>query len=398
MPCLSAMTTSWARFARLVGAPLRARGVAGVLATENARRNPRRTASTASSLMIGVALVAAITVFAASVKSSLAAQIDTAVRGDWIAETQFGMGGLSPAVAGKVAALPETGAVSAMRWTNAKVDGTVDSIAAFDTAGFETTMNLGVRSGDVHRLAGDGIAVQTAAAKSHRLHLGSPVTLYFPETGARTFRFVATYATKQPLGSWVISMSAYDANVRDKVDRVLLVKNAPGVSMHDARMAINRVLAEYPTAKLRTKAEFSDTVAQQINQLLGLIDVLLGMAVVIALFVIANTLTLSVFERTREIGLLRALGASRSQVRSSVRWEAVLIAMLGTTLGIGLGLGFGSALVKALHDQGFTILTIPGGQLVQIVVVAAVAAVLTASLPARRASRLNVLDAIQTNS
>jgi putative ABC transport system permease protein len=284
-----------------------------------------------------------------------------------------------------------------MRWTTAKVDGTVDSVAAFDPSHFEQTMNIGVRSGDVHRLGRDGIAVQADEAKSHALHLGSTVTLWFPETGAQQFHVVSTYETKQPLGSWVISMAAYDANVRDKVDQVLLVKNAPGVSMHDARVAIDHVLAPYPTATLRTKAEFSGSMAARINNLLGLIDVLLGMAVVIALFGIANTLTLSVYERTREIGLLRAVGASRSQVRSAVRWEAVLIALLGTTLGMGLGLGFGASLVTALHGQGFTVLSMPATQLASIVIVAAVAAVLTAALPARRAARLNVLEAVSAS-
>ena len=155
-------------------------------------------------------------------------------------------------------------------------------------------------------------------------------------------------------------------------------------------------MKDYPTAELMTKSEFKGSMANQIDKILNLVYVLLAMALVIALFGIANTLALSVFERTREFGLLRAVGMSRTQVRSTVRWESVLIALLGTTLGTAIGLGFGWALVQAMASQGFNTFTVPVQQLGVIVVFAAVAAVVAAALPARRAAKLDVLDAISS--
>src|SRR4029078_10337736 len=172
-------------------------------------------------------------------------------------------------------------------------------------------------------------------------------------------------------------MAAAEANFSQRYDNILLVKDAPGVSMKDARQAMDRVLANYPTAKLMTEKEFIGSVADMINKMLNLVYVLLAMALVIAFFGIANTLALSVFERTREFGLLRAVGMSRKQVRSTVRWESVLIALLGTTTGTVIGLGFGWALIKAIagNGNGINQLTIPVGELSVIVALAAVAAV-----------------------
>jgi putative ABC transport system permease protein len=164
--------------------------------------------------------------------------------------------------------------------------------------------------------------------------------------------------------------------------------------MKDARQAMDRVLANYPTAKLMTEKEFIGSVADMINKMLNLVYVLLAMALVIAFFGIANTLALSVYERTREFGLLRAVGMSRAQVRSTVRWESVLIAMLGTTLGTAIGVGFAWALVKASEKQGIRQLDIPVSQLAAIALFAALAAVIAATLPARRAAKLDVLKAI----
>jgi putative ABC transport system permease protein len=382
-------------FARIVGSPLpRLRGAAGTLARENATRNPRRTAATASALMIGVALVAFITVFAASARTSLATSIDTAMKSQWIVETQFGMGGLSPAVTRRIDALPETASVTGFRAVDVTVGGKAKSVSAFDPANVERNIELGVKSGNYTKLGLREVAVQADEAKTDHVKVGDVVNLNFAETGVQPLKVVAIYGTKAPLGAYSISINAFDANVPTHVDDEVLVANAPGVSMSQARRAIDGVLKDYPTATLRTKAEFKSSVANDINKVLNLVYVLLAMALVIALFGIANTLALSVFERTREFGLLRAVGMSRSQVRSTVRWESVLIALLGTTLGTAIGLGFGWALVQALHDNGIMRLSIPVGELSVIVGCAAVAAVLAAALPARRAARLDVLEAI----
>jgi putative ABC transport system permease protein len=383
------------RFSRMIGWPLpRVRGVAGTLARENAMRNPRRTAATSSALMIGVALVAFITVFAASAKASIATSVDTAIKSDWIVTTQFGMGGLSPSVAQRIDALPQTGAATVLRYFDAKVDNATTQASAIDPARVERSIRLDVRTGSISALGSHDVAVRTEVAKKKNLHLGDTVTMFFPETGDQRFRVVGTYGTQQPIGDYAISLPAFDANVATHVDNAILVSAAPGVSRQQARDAIQHVLQDYPTAKLMTKSEFKGSIANQIDKILNLIYVLLAMALIIALFGIANTLALSVFERTREVGLLRAVGMSRSQVRSTVRWESVLIAMLGAALGTTIGLSFGWTLVHAMKNQDLNAFAVPVHQLGLIVLAAAVAAVVAAALPARRAARLDVLKAI----
>jgi putative ABC transport system permease protein len=383
------------RFSRIVGWPLpRVRGMAGTLARENAMRNPRRTAATSSALMIGVGLVAFITVFAASAKASVSTSIDRAMRTDWIVTTQYGMGGLSPSVTERIDALPETGAVMALRYFDAKVDGSTTQASAVDPSRVEQSMALDLRAGGVAGLGQHDIAVQAETAKSKKLHVGDTVSVVFPETGNQSFTVAAIYGIKEPLGAYAISTAAFDANMAMQVDNDVVVSAAPGVPKEQARAAVEGVLHDYPTAKLMTKSEFKSSIANQIDKILNLVYVLLAMALVIALFGIANTLALSVFERTREIGLLRAIGMSRAQVRSTVRWESVLIALLGTTLGTVIGLGFSWTLVRAMESQGFNTFTVPVQQLGLIVVAAAVAAVAAAALPARRAARLDVLQAI----
>jgi putative ABC transport system permease protein len=382
-------------FARFAGAPLpKVRGMAGTLARENAARNPRRTASTASALMIGVGLVTLITVFAASAKASVSTSVDKAMKSEYIVTTEFGMGGLSPSVGQKLAALPEIKSVTPVRFLTAKVGASAKDVSAFDPSHIDDTLRLDEKSGSAHTLGLHDVAVQQQEAQAKHLKVGDTVTMQFVETGAQRFRVVGVYGTKEPFGQYSISIAAADANFSTHTDNILLIKDAPGVSTAAARHAMERVVASYPTAKLMTEAQFKGSVANMIDKLLDLVYVLLAMALVIAFFGIANTLALSVYERTREFGLLRAVGMHRAQVRSTVRWESVLIALLGTTLGAAIGVGFSWALVKASEKQGIRQLNIPVSQLVAIALFAAAAAVIAATLPARRAAKLDVLAAI----
>jgi putative ABC transport system permease protein len=383
------------RFARIVGWPLpKFRGMPGTLARENASRNPRRTSATASALMIGVGLVVLITVFAASARTSIAASVDTAMKSEYIVSTQFGMGGLSPKVAHELDALPETQAVTPVRFLTAKVGGTAKDISAFDAKSVDDTLRLKEKAGTSHLVGLHDIAVQAAEAETKHIEVGDTIKVNFVETGTQQMHVVGIFGAKDPFGQYAISMAAADANFTTHTDNILLIKDAPGVSTQDAGHAMDRVLAGYPTAKLMTEKQFVGSVANMINKMLNLVYVLLAMALVIAFFGIANTLALSVFERTREFGLLRAVGMSRAQVRSTVRWESVLIALLGTSLGTAIGVGFGWALVRASEKQGIDQLDIPLSQLVIIAVAAALAAVIAATLPARRAAKLDVLQAI----
>ena len=380
-------------FVALVGAPLRLRGMAGTLARQNAARSPRRTSATASALMVGVGLAVLMTVLAASTKSSMGKSIDTTVRSDWIVETTWGMGGLSPEAAARIDALAETASVSPLRFTPAEIDGSSTPLMAFDPAN-QQGIDLQPVAGDLVNLSPTGIAVWQSSADGSKLAVGDQLTVTFPETGDQSLTVEAIFAEQGPSNGYVISLAAYEANVADVVDNYLAVNTTPGVSATDARAAIESVLDDYPNASVKTQEEFKGTLAGRIDKMLNLIYVLLFMVLTIALFGIANTLALSVFERTREIGLLRAVGMSRKQLRQSVRWESVMIALLGTTLGGAIGFGFAWALVESLKEQGIDTLTIPATQLGGVVVVAAVASVVAAALPARRASRLDVLDAI----
>ncbi len=385
------------RFVRIVGAPVAAfRGMTGVLARDNASRNPKRTAATASALMIGVALVVLISVFASSARSSIDANIDNALKSDWVV-SPLQQDGLSPTVAQAVDALPETASVTSFRTAPATLEGAAVQITGIDPANVEQHLDVDVKAGAVSGLGANQVGVLQQTAKEHGWKVGDDVTFTFAETGAQHFTVGAIYGLKDPLGDYTISQQAFEANVAHQNDQALFVTDTPGVSEHAARVAIEGALASTPTARLHTPAEFKAQIAGQIDKMLNLIYVLLFMAVVIALFGIANTLALSVVERRRELGLLRAVGMQRSQVRSGVRWEAVLIALLGTAIGSALGLGFGWALVKAMSTEGIDHLAIPGTRLVVVAVVAAVAAIVAAALPARRAARLDVLDAISSS-
>jgi putative ABC transport system permease protein len=384
-------------FVRMLGAPIaHGRGMAGTLARENAARNPRRTSATASALMIGLALVVLITVFASSTRASLNSTIDTAMKGDYIVRTQFGMGGMSTDVANRIDALPETSAVTPLRYMSATTNGATKDVTGIDPATVEQTIYTDVHQGSLEHLGLHDVAVLDKEAETRGIAMGDTVTLDFPETGPQVMHVVGIYGTDIPLGKYAISLEAFDANSAHHVDDDVVVAIAPGVSMSQARHAINGVLADSPTAELLDRDQFKGSVAAKINQTLNLVYVLLAMALVIAFFGIANTLALSVFERTREFGLLRAVGMYRAQVRSTVRWEAVLIALLGATLGTAIGIGFSWALVQALTDQGIDQFTVPVQQVTAIVVLAALAAIVMAVIPARRASKLDVLQAIHS--
>jgi len=385
--------------AKIIGWPIaKLRGMAGVLARDNAMRNPKRTSATAAALMIGVGLVAFILIFWSSATSSIRGTVDSGFVGDFVVQSNAGFrGGLPPQVATDIRSLPQAGTVAEVRYTVAKVDGSGTQLPGVDPVAYGAIADLGMRSGQLSDLAEPNtIAVHDQTAKDKGWALGDTVEVLFPTTGVQQLKIVATYHDQNITGSYIIGLPTYEANTQVQLDYSVFVKLAPGVSASDGRAAIESVTDNYPNAEVQDKVEFADSIVGQVTSLLLLVIVLLLLAVVIALIGIANTLALSIFERTREIGLLRAVGMTRSQVRSSVRWESVIIAMLGTVLGLIIGLFFGWALVRALADQGFGGLSVPVPLLVVVVVLAFLAGVVAAIFPARRASKLDVLTAIQS--
>jgi putative ABC transport system permease protein len=382
---------------RFLAVPLGRLGLPGTLANENARRNARRTAATASALMIGVGLVSFMTVVGASAKSSISGSVDEIARGDWVVSTQWGQGGLDVDVARAIDALPETEAVTGLRFAVASVDGTAAAMAAFDPAIVDQVLALDVRSGGIAQLDERSVAVQADVAADHGWRTGDRIRVEFPETGVQELTIAATYGRNDLVGPYALSLDAFDANVADPVDQYVLIADAPGVDDARARSAIDSVLTDYPTAELLTNDEYKTLIAAEIDQLLAVVYALLLLAVVIALFGIANTLALSIHERTRELGLLRALGMSRRQIRTTVRLESVIIALLGTGLGMGIGIGFGWALIRTLADQGLGRLDVPPAQLTILAVAGGIAGVLAAVNPARRASKIDILTALHAD-
>jgi putative ABC transport system permease protein len=384
---------------RLLGAPLpRLRGIAGTLGRENAMRNPKRTAATASALMIGVGLISFIAILAASTRTSIDGALDRSVAGDLVVTPSSRYsGGLDPGLAGRIADLPEVDAVAGLRSSEAAVDGSATPITGLDAAAASALVDVAPVEGSLADLDVDGIGVFEDVATDEGLAVGDTVPVVFRQTGAVDLTVAVIYGEEQLVGEYLLGLPAYEANVAEQFDAEVFVGTAEGVDAEAALAAVEGVAATYPGSEVLDPAGFKAEQTQEVDQLLGVIYALLGLAVLIALLGITNTLVLSILERTRELGLLRAVGMSRGQLRSTVRWEAVIIALQGTLLGIVIGLFFGWALVTALNDQGVDELTFPVPTLAVIVVLAALAGVAAAVVPARRAAKLDVLRAVVTD-
>jgi putative ABC transport system permease protein len=377
-----------------IGAPMRTRGISGKLGRENAMRNPRRTASTSAALMIGLGLVTFVAVFAASLKASATAVLDRTIKADFIVNgTQFMP--FSPHLADALASRPELEAVSPFLQGAAKIGGGVTFVTGVDPATIGVVTNVEMRSGSVSSL-GDpsAILVSRGVAQSHGWHVGDRITVLFQRTGKQPFTIGGVFATNQLLNDYAISTEAYDANFAQLLDTAVFVKASPSVPIARARAVLDQVAKDFPNVEVHDQAQFKQESVDQVNQVLAIVFVLLLLAIVISLFGIVNTLSLSIYERIHEIGLLRAVGMSRTQVRRMIRVEAVIIAVLGAVLGVVIGVLFGWAMQQALADLGVGSLAIPYAQIVVFLVLAAMAGVLAAIWPARRAARLDVLSAI----
>jgi putative ABC transport system permease protein len=382
--------------ARVIGWPFaRAFRLPGNLARQNAMRNPRRTASTAAALMIGLALVAFVSIFAASIKASTTEILEDTVSADYILMND-NFQPFSPEAAQRLAEQPELAAVAGMRFGPWKLDGVGKSLQGIDPATFQQVVRTEVTAGSLDDLSSGGLAVRDQVAEANGWTVGEQVPMEFPRTGVERVPVKAIYEDNSLNGDFLLGLATYERAYADQADSQILVKAAPGAAPADSRAAVDRVMADFPNVTVRDQAEFRAEQGRQIDQIINLFYSLLGLAVLIALFGIVNTLGLSIFERIRELGLLRAVGATRRQLRSMIRWEAVIIAVLGAVLGLAIGVFFGWTIVRALSGQGITEFRLPAGQLVAFVLAAGVAGILAAVLPGRRAARIDVLRAITT--
>ncbi|HEX2119837.1 MAG TPA: FtsX-like permease family protein [Acidimicrobiales bacterium] len=381
--------------AMVIGSPLpRIAGVSGKLGRQNAIRNPRRTAATSAALTVGLGLVACVSVLAASIKDSAAEIVDDYLAADFIITTTQFVPTISTELAPRLAQQPELAAVSGLQTGQWRYQGDGRSLFAGDPATLGQVLKLDVTEGDVGGLARGEILIDEDELDEQGFRVGDVLPMTFARTGEQQIRIAGTFANNQLLGSYLVSTATFEANFTERLDLIVLARTAEGVSPQAARAAVERVTADYPNVELRDQAEFKQEQENQVNQILGLVTALLFLSILIALFGIVNTLALSIFERTRELGLLRAVGMSRRQVRSMIRGESVIIAVLGAVLGVAVGMLFGWAIVNALDSEGVTNIVVPGGQLLVYVVLAGVAGVVAAVFPARRAARLDVLAAI----
>ncbi|MFF8845572.1 ABC transporter permease [Streptomyces sp. NPDC015127] len=387
---------------RVLGRPLdRMRGVSGRLARRNALRSPKRTAATATALMIGVAVVSLFTVFGASLKATMDQTVSRSFAGDVAVSTPaFGAGGsgLSPKLAPAVSRLPEVESAVGLGRGVAEIDGAGRQLTVTDPAALAGSFDLGTVRGSLDALGTDGLAVADTAAEENGWRTGSTARLAFTDGTERTFTVRAVFEQSELAGDYVITRAAWAPHRGQDSDTLVAVTFKDGVGAADGKEAVEKTAAAYGSPEVQTREEYAESSAGAIDMMLTLVYALLALAVVIALLGIANTLTLAVHERTRELGLLRAVGQTRGQLRAMVRWESVLVAAFGTAGGLALGALLGWVLVEASEGTGDTAFAfaVPPVQLLVVALVGVVAGAVAGWRPARRAARLDVLRAIAT--
>jgi putative ABC transport system permease protein len=388
--------------ADLAGRPLELlRRLTGRLARENSKRNPGRTAVTAAALMIALALVTFITVFAAGLKSSVAQVIDENFAGGLVIENSDGFSPIPAGAALAAAKVPGVKGVATVRTAEAKVIGAAGETVKVNgpTPNIEEGITiewLRGGPGTLRHLGDDEAIVSDDFAKEHNLEVGDRFSLLSQSEARPTFTVAGEFESKTKIfGSVIVTRKVMSEAFRQRQDNTDFVILEPGADAARVQ-AILTAGAEraFPTAEVLNQAELREEREKQIDSIVRLFYLLLGLAVLISLIGVANTLGLSIYERTRELGMLRAIGMSRRQVRTMIRYEAVITALIGAILGLVIGIVFAALIAQPLKSEGFT-LSYPVGTLIGILVLAALAGVVAAIVPARRASRLDVLESLQ---
>jgi putative ABC transport system permease protein len=390
--------------ARVIGLLVTWRGITGQLARENSIRQPGRTLITAAALTVGIALVAFVAVLADGTKATINQAVSRSFAGDLIIEnSQSGNReqGIPALLAPSVRRVPGVASVTPIAFTVGRLRGSSSNatVTAIDPATFERVYRVEWTHGSsatLLELGNDGAVVTKGYAKSKHLKLGQTISLLTPAEKhvSLTLRGIASDNARL-LGNLTITLALARASFGQREDALDFVSYAPRATNAQVQPAVNRLLAaSFPQARSRTAAQFKQDQANQINTLLALIYVLLALSVIVSLFGIVNTLILSIYERTRELGMMRAIGTSRRQVRQMIRYESVITALIGAVFGLVIGV-LGAVLVTSLTLSGSGyVQSIPVGTLAILLVVAALAGLLAAQLPARRAARLDMLQAL----
>ena len=375
-------------------------GTAGELAQENAARNPRRTATTGAALMIGLSLVTTGYVVGESIKNGLSDLIESSVTADYVI-TEPTESGIASTLADELLATGNFDAVASMSYDTARLqtaDGqqeyTLNAVNGITR--LPELFDLGIVAGDAPAADQlDAVMLPVGIADDLGVAVGDTVPATFASGFTTDLTVTAVFEEATIFEDPVVTATLFDAARVDVLDQWLAAGLAEGVDFTAAGPGVAEVQARYPQLRIQTASEFQQQFEDTIDQLLVVVNALLALAVIIALIGIANTLALSVHERTREIGLLRAVGMTRRQTRRMVRWEAALIALFGAVLGVAIGVVFGWGVVTALPEDGFGVSpAVPVADIVRVVAIATFATLIAAWFPARRAGKLNVLDAI----
>jgi putative ABC transport system permease protein len=380
----------------LIGRPLaRLFGISGKLGRENSMRSPRRTAQTSSALMVGLALVSTIAVFGASLSKSATSSVNEAISANFIitsAQTG-GAGQFGNSVASAAAKVPDVTHVSTVYNGQFEIRHDLSFLTAVSESDLSKTVILRMQSGTgAPALAAGQLLIDTTTANTKHLSVGSMVPVKFAATGSSNIRVGGIFKPNALIGSYLVGDRYFLAHFDTPLPVAVLLRTDGTTAA--ASKAIHRELSVYPNLKVQTRAAFEKSQQKQIDQLLGLVYALLALAVVIALIGIVNTLMLSVFERTHEIGLLRAVGMKRRQVRAMIRSESVILSVFGAVIGIVVGTALGIAFAASLKQQGITDIVVPVESLIVFLVLAALLGLGAASWPGRRAAKLDVLTAI----
>jgi putative ABC transport system permease protein len=388
-------------FVHLLATPIRKlRGVSGQLAEENATSNARRTSDTAAALMIGTTLIAASLVLASSIRTSTDRILAQGLHAELIVSAE-GITGLGTEATAEVGAVPGVSSVAPFRSGSFKIGESTKRLSAMSGPSLDATnpadaLDLDVASGSMADVEKGGLAVSERLAKDNDWKVGDKLAMTFA-SGPNSLPIVAVFKSNV-FGDYFISLKSHEAFFTDSADQLVFVRVAKNADLATVQAGVAKTLKlAAPAAKVRSREEYAGQVRAQVTQILNLITGLVLLAIFIALLGVLITMLLSVLERTHELGLLRAVGMDRRDVRSMVRWEAAIISTFGAVLGVVLGVGLGYSLSRLLREQGITAIEIPIRSLITMVLAITLAGVGASLYPARRASKLNILTAIATD-
>jgi len=356
-------------------------------------------AATASALMVGVAVATMFTVIGASLKASATQGVQRTLTADLVVYQpgyggSAGLAGFSPRLAANLGRLPSVGVAAGLSRGSVLLDGQAQTIAAADPGPIGSVLNLGVSAGSLGAVDAGSFAVSAQAAADQHWRIGTEVPVVYPDGSRGDLRVAAIFDHPDITGDYLFATAGWAPHAGQPLDSMVLIKLKPGAGLGAARAAVTAATAAAGQPRVQDQAQYRASASGGVNTVLGLVYVMLALAIVIALMGVANTLSLSIHERTRELGLLRALGQTRAQVRGMIRWESVIIAVFGTAGGVILGTFLGWAVVRSSSRAALGVFAAPPLQLVLFLVLGAVTGIVAGIRPARRAARLNMISAI----